>query len=380
MALGKWEKVSIVRDNGEIAEAQAPVIVSASRSTDIPTYYPDWFFHRLKVGYSAWTNPFNGQRLFVDYRNTRFIVFWSKQPLPMLPYLDQLKERENPIDCYLQYSLNDYETVKTGEEDLGIELRLASLQSRIDTFRQYSEKLGKERVIWRFDPLLLTNRIDIDSLLERIERVGNQLYQYTNRLVFSFADIACYRNVQNNLRKYGIQYEEWTNEKMEIFTSGLVRLNQKWKLELATCGEKIDLDRFGVTHSHCIDEDLIIKLAWKDRSLMNYLKVQIQDAPYSLNDMLTTIPEVVDRNLIKLSEGKVAIKYRPKHGNVISFYKDKGQREACGCTAAKDIGEYKTCLHRCQYCYANGDKSWNVLLANWKKHCANRFGETITGD
>ena len=113
---------------------------------------------------------------------------------------------------------------------------------------------------------------------------------------------------------------------------------------------------------------------------MNYLKVQIQDAPYSLNDMLTTIPEVVDRNLIKLSEGKVAIKYRPKHGNVISFYKDKGQREACGCTAAKDIGEYKTCLHRCQYCYANGDKSWNVLLANWKKHCANRFGETITGD
>lgn len=380
MALGQWEKVSIVRENGEIAEAQAPVIVSASRSTDIPTYYPDWFFHRLKVGYSAWTNPFNGQRLFVDYRNTRFIVFWSKQPLPMLPYLDQLKDREKPIDCYLQYTLNDYETVNQGEPDLGLELRLAPLQSRIETFQKYSAKLGKERVVWRFDPLFLTNRVDIDSLLERIERVGDQLYQYTNRLVFSFADIACYRNVQNNLRKYGIQYEEWTEEQMELFTSRLALLNQKWKLELVTCGEKINLEKFGVCHSHCIDEDLIIKLAWKDEALMNYLKVQIQDDPYIQQDMLEDISEVVDSNLIKLPNGKVAIKHRPKRGDIVSFYKDKGQREACKCTAAKDIGEYKTCLHRCQYCYANGDKSWDVLLANWKKHCQNRFGETITGD
>ena len=55
-----WEKVQIVRDNGKVADAQAPVIVSASRSTDIPAFYAEWFFNRLKKGYSAWINPFNG--------------------------------------------------------------------------------------------------------------------------------------------------------------------------------------------------------------------------------------------------------------------------------------------------------------------------------
>lgn len=74
-----WDKVKIQRDNGEWVEAQAPIIVSASRSTDIPAFYADWFFLRLKVGYSAWTNPFNGVKSFVSYKNTRFIVFWSKK-------------------------------------------------------------------------------------------------------------------------------------------------------------------------------------------------------------------------------------------------------------------------------------------------------------
>ena len=51
--MSQWKKIQIERENGEIVEAQAPVIVSASRSTDIPAFYADWFFHRLKVGYSA---------------------------------------------------------------------------------------------------------------------------------------------------------------------------------------------------------------------------------------------------------------------------------------------------------------------------------------
>ncbi|MBR5957637.1 MAG: DUF1848 family protein, partial [Salinivirgaceae bacterium] len=83
-----WPKIKIQRQNGETAEAQAPVIVSASRSTDIPAFYADWFFRRLAVGYSAWTNPFNGAQSFVSYQNTRFIVFWSKNPVPLLQHID----------------------------------------------------------------------------------------------------------------------------------------------------------------------------------------------------------------------------------------------------------------------------------------------------
>ena len=95
------DKIKITLDSGVSAEAQAPVIVSASRSTDIPAFYADWFFERLKRGYSAWTNPFNGVTSYVAYSNTRFIVFWSKNPKPLLEHLDYLAERN--IGFYIQY-------------------------------------------------------------------------------------------------------------------------------------------------------------------------------------------------------------------------------------------------------------------------------------
>ena len=71
----QWQKTQIQRDNGMMAEAQAPVIIYASRSTDIPAFYADWFFHRLKKGYSAWTNPFNGVKSFVSYKNAVSLCF-----------------------------------------------------------------------------------------------------------------------------------------------------------------------------------------------------------------------------------------------------------------------------------------------------------------
>ena len=82
----------------------APQIVSCSRSTDIPAFYADWFFHRLKVGYSAWTNPFNNSTSYISYANTRFIVFWSKNPAPLLSHLCELEDKG--INCYIQYTLN----------------------------------------------------------------------------------------------------------------------------------------------------------------------------------------------------------------------------------------------------------------------------------
>ena len=91
--MAQWQKTQIQRDNHEMAEAQAPVIISASRSTDIPAFYADWFFNRLKKGYSAWTNPFNGVKSFVSYEKCRFIVFWSKNPQKLLPHLDELKDK-----------------------------------------------------------------------------------------------------------------------------------------------------------------------------------------------------------------------------------------------------------------------------------------------
>ncbi len=350
-----WGKIKIARENGEFVDAQAPIIVSASRSTDIPAFYADWFFHRLKVGYSAWTNPFNGVKSYVSYAKTRFIVFWSKNPKPLLQYIDILKERG--IGCYVQYTLNDYEKE-------GLERGVPSVDERIETFKQLVDRLGKGSVIWRFDPMILTDKISIDDLLRKVEYIGDRLLGYTEKLVFSFADITEYRKVKSNLEKNGINYRVWTDEEMLIFAKRLSELNKKWNYELATCGEKIDIEQFGIKHNHCVDDDLMIRLANKDDDLMKFLEVEIKQRGTSLFD-----EEIIPSDAIMLSENKYAIK---KKNN-----KDKGQRQFCGCIVSKDIGEYNTCPHLCEYCYANASKE--VAVRNWGQHKNNLFGESILG-
>lgn len=346
-----WSKVYITRDNGQRAEAQAPIIISASRSTDIPAFYADWFFKRLNVGYSAWTNPFNGVRSYVSYENTRFIVFWSKNPRPLLKHLDELKSNGRNINCYIQYTLNDYEKE-------GLEKGVPSLSNRIDTFKRLVDKLGIGHVIWRFDPMILTDCIAADDLLKKVENIGDQLKGYTEKLVFSYADIAAYKKVKANLQRSGINYHEWCEDEMFQFASALSSLNKKWNYVLATCGEKINIEQFGIVHNKCVDDELIIRLAYKDKVLMDFLGIRIENVGL-------WVPE----NSFEIAPGLVAVKSKKN--------KDSGQRLFCGCISSKDIGEYNTCPHQCEYCYANASK--NAALSNWRRHQEHLFFETITG-
>ena len=339
--------------NGVSVKAQAPIIVSASRSTDIPAFYADWFFDRLQKGYSAWTNPFNGVKSYVAYENTRFIVFWSKNPRPLLQYLPILKKRN--IKCYIQYTLNDYEKERLE--------KVPSLYQRIETFKSFVKDLGKGAVVWRFDPLILTDDITIDDLLLKVQNIGDQLKGYTEKLVFSFADILSYTKVKSNLERNGIPYHDWTVEQMDEFARRLSLMNKErgWGYTLATCGEKINIDKYGIQHNRCIDGDLITQLAWNDSELMKFMKVKIEE-PSLFND--TPKPA----GAIALPGGRYFIS---------SHKKDPGQRELCGCMAAKDVGEYNTCPHLCEYCYANSSKE--EAIQNWKRHQENKFSETITG-
>lgn len=352
-----WDKDKIVRENGDIAEAQAPVIISASRSTDIPAFYADWFFHRLEKGYSAWTNPFNGVKSFVSYKNTRFIVFWSKNPKPLIPYLKAL--REKGIRCYIQYTLNDY-------EQEGLETGVPSLEDRIRTFKSLVAILGKGAVIWRFDPLLLTDRITIDDLISKINAIGRQLADYTEKLVFSFADIVSYRKVKTNLETNGINYLDWSECQMKEFVQKLAEANRRngWNFDLCTCGEKPIFKEFGVQPNHCVDDNLMIRLSYDDKTLMDFLGVTVCDSHDSLFG-----PIEIPSDAIILPNGQYAIKSKNN--------KDKGQRKLCGCMVSKDIGEYNTCAHLCEYCYANTSKS--IACANLKRHKDNPLSETITG-
>ena len=348
------EKVEVTLDNGSIVETSMhPVIVSASRATDIPAFYADWFFYRLKRGYSAWVNPFNGVKGYVSYQDTRFIVFWSKNPKPLFEHLDELDNKG--IGCYIQYTLNDY-------VDDGLEKKVSSIEQRIDTFRRLVDRLGVGHVIWRFDPLVLTYNITADVLLDKIERIGDQLKGYTEKLVFSYADIATYAKVTRNLKSSNITYKEWEEPQMLEFANRLVELNKRWGYTLATCGEKIDLP--GVEHNHCVDHDLIIRLAHRDKVLMDYLgvtKIPLQP------DMFGNVELPV--GAILLDDGTAAVQKKKMP--------DKGQRTACGCMVSKDIAQYDTCPHQCEYCYANTSKE--KAIENWNRHKLNPLGEMIIG-
>ena len=337
-----WNKIEITTEKGEKVFAQAPVIVSASRSTDIPAFYSEWFNNRLKKGYLKWKNPFNGVPLYVSFKKTRLIVFWSKNPKPIIKHLDYLDS--NNINYYFQYTLNDY-----SKEHL--EENVPNLESRIDTFMQLSDKIGKDKVIWRFDPYILTDTTGVDELLKRTEYIGNRLKNYTSKLVFSYADIKTYKKVQNNLRKDSIPYLEFNDRTMNELALGLKELNKNWRFEIGTCAEKIDLDKYGIVHNKCIDDDLMIKLFNHDKLLMDFLGVKIeQPTIFDPNQKITKT-----RNL-----------------------KDKGQRKACGCIMSKDIGQYNTCPHECVYCYANTSKE--IAIKNYKAHKMNPNSETIIGE
>lgn len=342
--------------NGQLVTAQAPLIVSASRSTDIPAFYADWFFNCLEKGYSVWKNPFNGNKSYISYDNTRFIVFWSKNPRPLLDYLHILEKRN--IKCYIQFTLNDYEIE-------GFE-KVPKLEKRIESFKLLTKKLGRGSVVWRFDPMILTDDISINDLLLKVQNIGDQLMGYTEKLVFSYADIATYLNVKRNLERNAVFYHEWTEEQMEIFANGLYVMNKErgWNYELSTCCEKIDISKFGIEHNRCIDGDLITRLSWEDKVLMDFMKVKIQNipAPSLFGDV--TIPD-----------GAILLPYNRYF--ISCHKKDPGQRRFCGCMAAKDVGEYNTCPHLCEYCYANTSKE--AALTNWKHHLNNPHSETITG-
>lgn len=350
-------KTTIINDRGETVEANAPIIVSASRSTDIPAFYCDWFFERLRRGYSVWTNPFNGVPSYISYQNTRFIVFWSKNPRPLLDHLDELDSRG--IGCYVQFTLNDY-------EDEGLEKGVPPLTQRIDTFKQLVARLGKGRVIWRFDPMILTDKISMDDLLRKVTNIGDQLTGFTEKLVFSFADIESYKKVKANLDRNKINYREWDTDSMNEFARRLSELNRErgWNFQLATCGEKIDISRYGIAHNRCVDDDLMIRFGYRDQELMKFLNVDIHTVSPSLFDE----PEIPE-GALRISDTLYGVKRKDN--------RDKGQRQFCGCIVSKDIGQYNTCTHLCEYCYANASKE--TAIANYRRHKSSPLSDKIIG-
>lgn len=287
------------------------MIISASRRTDIPAFYSEWFMNRIREGYLYVQNPFNTNKFKkVDLSPSKVdaIVFWSKNPRPLMPYLHELDERG--YKYYFQFTITGYPKI--------IEPSVPALDEVIGCFIELSNKIGSDRVIWRFDPIMLSDITNEDFIFKRFNFIAEELKEYTNQVIISFADF--YKKVITNLNKF----ERERNTKFKDIT-GYPQLINKFALQLAeiasknymqilSCSEKYDLSRYGIKHGKCIDDELIEKIAQKK----------------------------------------------------LNVRKDINQREECGCVQSQDIGQYNTCLHNCVYCYATYNKE--IALKNKAKH------------
>lgn len=315
----KWSETCIDTLQGR-QKAVAPLVVSASRATDIPAFHAQWFMNRLRAGYCLWENPFNSrQRQYVSFEQTKVFVFWSKNPSSLMPYLSEIRSRG--MEFYFQYTLNDYERA-------GLEPGLPPLSQRMETFKRLSESIGRHRVIWRFDPVILGKNLTLEDTLDRLHAIGRQIAPYTEKLVFSFVD--WYKKTARELGRLDPSLRAPSESEMLQMARGIMEVERALpsRLKVATCAETIDLHALGIEHNRCIDPDLLLRLC---PDCLEFRRASGRSGSL-----------VEQGSLLRLTRSGQSGSSR-----------DSGQRKPCGCAPSKDIGTYTTCMHFCSYCYAN---------------------------
>ncbi|WP_294480702.1 DUF1848 domain-containing protein [uncultured Bacteroides sp.] len=279
------------------------MIISASRRTDIPAFYSQWFFNRIKEGYVLVPSPYNPKmisKVRLDPSVVDCIVFWTKNPAPMIAKLDKLQDYK----YYFQFTLNPY-----GEK---LEINLPSIAKRIETFKRLSDKIGKDKVIWRYDPILTNEEYNVSFHKETFARIADGLKDHTERCMLGFIDH--YQHIRAAVEQFNIK-PLIKEEIEEMAVSFRQTINAYPSIELDTCTVKVDLRHLGIPTGLCIDKALIERII----------------------------------------------------GYPILAKKDKNQRHVCNCTESIDIGTYESCLNGCVYCYAIKGNYSNVEY-NMKKH------------
>lgn len=265
------------------------MIISASRRTDIPAFYSEWFINRLKAGFAYVKNPRNPNRITSVLLNNDVvdcIVFWTKNPKPMLSKLKIIDKMGYPY--YFQFTITPY--------DQKAEKGLPRKTEIMETFQQLSNIIGKHRVIWRYDPVIVSERFSVQYHLEAFGKMRDILADYTNKCIISFVDL--YTQVTKNAKNVVISVVDTIA--MNKISQGFSNTAKNYNILLETCSEAVDLSSYGVHHASCID--------------------------------LNLIEDIIGYSI---------------HGK-----KDPNQRPVCGCTGSIDIGAYDCCLHGCVYCYA----------------------------
>lgn len=278
------------------------MILSVSRRTDIPAFYCDWFFNRLRENYVCVRNPMNYHqvsRISLSPEVIDCIVFWTKDPTKIIDRLHLLER----YPYYFHVTINGY--------DRCIERFLPEKEAVLSSFVRLSDKIGKRRVIWRYDPIILADNISIDFHADKFRELARRLENHTDKCIISFVD--SYQKTTRNTADLGIL--TITREQMREIAERLAAIALGHGMRIETCSEEIALEDLGIYHASCIDKTLISELTG-----------------YAIHA------------------------------------KEDGQRSGCQCVACIDIGAYNTCKHGCTYCYATYSDS--TAQNNWSRHNA----------
>jgi hypothetical protein len=287
------------------------LIISASRRTDIPALYSEWFVNRIRAGYCTVPNPFNRKQIsYVSLypEDVEAIVLWTRNPQPLIPHLKELEQRGHRF--YFQYTVMD--------NPRSIDTKTPALPSSLKTFQSLSDLIGPERVVWRYDPIVFSTITGARFHADTFERIAKALRGYTFRAVISVLDV--YPKAHKRLRELKekgveiVDYRGTSSQRFDELMYALANAAAENKMEIVSCAETIDLRPYGIHPGKCIDDDLIEKVF-----------------------EITT-----------------------------AHKKDPFQRQVCGCVVSKDIGMYDTCVLGCQYCYATS--SFERARINYGKH------------
>ncbi len=221
------------------------MIISASRRTDIPAWHAEWLLNRLRAGEVLVRNPFRPTRISrvaLSPKNVDCLVFWTKNPGPMLPLLEEIDAMGYPY--YFQFTLTPYGT--------DLETGLPPKEELVRMFRRLSKRLGSKRVIWRYDPVVVCEAYPLSYHIESFGRLARALEGAAQRCVFSFFD------AYPGLGKLGRTWERGlTPDGMDRLAAAFAAAAQERGMELVTCAEQGDYSRYGVRHGACIDREWI---------------------------------------------------------------------------------------------------------------------------
>ena len=286
------------------------MIINTGARTDTVQYYSEWLLERFKEGFVYSRNPFYPTKITRYELNPEVVdcvVFCSKNYEPILDRLNEIADKYN---TYFFYTITAYEK--------DIEPNVPNIEKSIETLLKLEKIIGKNRLAWRYDPVLLTQKYTIDYHLKTFENMSKALSNHIDRCIFSFVEM--YKKLSLNMPELKAISE---NDKI-ILLKGLGEIAQKYNIHLQTCATEYDFEEFGINQSGCITLDILGQA-----------------------------------NNIKFKK-----------------LKHKGMRKNCNCMESRDIGFYDTCPNGCKYCYANSTPK--KAIENYKLHNPNSpilFGE-----